>query len=46
MKDGYSNGTATTYPEPKDMEAFIKKQLYDYEYDNCLAIAPRYTWNI
>ena len=37
MKDGYENGTATTYPKPEDFESFIKAQLYDYEYDNSYA---------
>lgn len=30
----YKNAKATTYPEPVDKEAFIRKQLYDTTYDN------------
>lgn len=29
----YKNGIASVYPEPKDYEAFIRKQMYDYAYD-------------
>ena len=45
MKDGYENGTATTYPKPEDFESFIKAQLYDYEYDNSSATPATYAWN-
>jgi len=32
--EAYAAGTASTYPEPEDKEAFIAKQLYDYQYSN------------
>ena len=40
----FRNGTASTYPEPKDKEDFIRKQLYDHEYDGVSALPSRYTW--
>ena len=33
---------ASTYPEPKDKEAFISAQLYDYSYGN--AVPNVYSW--
>ena len=44
MKDGYENGTATTYPRPENFESFIKAQLYDCEYDNSSATPVTYAW--
>jgi len=32
--EAYAAGTASTYPEPEDKEAFIAKQLYDYQYSD------------
>ena len=46
MEEGYLDGIATTYPKPKDMETFIKNQLYNYDYENSFAFAPTYKWNI
>ncbi len=43
-EDAYKDQTASTYPEPKDKEYFIRKQMYDYEYDNVSALPPRYSW--
>merc|ERR1712106_385681 len=40
--EAYKSGTASTYPEPEDKEAFIRQQLYDYAYDTSLP--PRYEW--
>ena len=34
--------TASTYPEPEDKEAFIRSQLYDYNYDGVSALPARY----
>ena len=45
MKDGYKNGTVTTYPKPDDFESLIKAQFYDYEYDNSSAAPATYAWN-
>lgn len=36
------SGIASTYPEPKDKEAFISAQLYDYIYKN--ALPSVYSW--
>ena len=41
-EEAYSQGTASTYPEPKDKEVFIRQQLYDYNYDR--ALPPVYQW--
>ena len=35
---------ASTYPEPEDKEAFIKAQLYDFNYDNKSALPDVYEW--
>merc|ERR1719187_2192813 len=35
-QEAYNSNTASTYPEPEDKEAFIKKQLYNYNYDTAL----------
>ena len=37
-------GVASTYPEPKDKESFIKDQLYDYDYDHISAIPKTWDW--
>ena len=42
--DAYGDKTASTYPEPADKEAFIKLQLYDYNYDGVSSLPARYTW--
>uniref|UniRef100_A0A1B6DG24 Malic enzyme n=2 Tax=Clastoptera arizonana TaxID=38151 RepID=A0A1B6DG24_9HEMI len=38
----YDNGTASTYPEPKDKRAFIESQMYDYNYD--CPLPATYSW--
>lgn len=43
-EDAYADRTASTYPEPGDKLAFIKQQLYDYEYDQVSALPARYAW--
>ncbi len=43
-EDAYADRTASTYPEPKDKEAFIRMQLYDYEYDEVSSLPTRYDW--
>jgi malate dehydrogenase (oxaloacetate-decarboxylating)(NADP+) len=40
----YAMKTASTYPEPADKEAFIRAQLYDYEYDDNSALPARWDW--
>jgi len=41
-KNAYKTGEATTYPEPKDMEAFFRSQLYDFQYGE--ALPQVYPW--
>jgi len=41
-KEAYKEGKASTYPEPEDMETFIRQQLYDYNYSTSLP--SRYQW--
>ncbi|KAL0275080.1 UNVERIFIED_CONTAM: hypothetical protein PYX00_003056 [Menopon gallinae] len=38
----YKKGLATIFPEPEDMEAFIRAQLYDTSYRS--AMPTRYAW--
>ena len=45
-EEAFKNGTASTYPQPEDLKTFIENQLYNYEYENVVSIAPRYSWNI
>merc|ERR1719499_2622665 len=40
--EAYKSGTASTYPEPEDKEAFIRQQLYSYAYNTSLP--SRYEW--
>jgi len=40
--EAYAAGTASTYPEPEDKEAFIAKQLYDYQYSN--SCPKKWSW--
>ena len=35
-------GLASTYPEPENIEEFIRAQLYDYNYNT--ALPSRYAW--
>jgi len=43
-KEAYVAGTASTYPEPQDKEAFIRSHLYDYNYDKVSALPNIYPW--
>merc|ERR1712038_2217925 len=43
-EEAYAEKTASTYPEPHDKEAFIRSQLYDYDYDGVSALPARYNW--
>jgi len=43
-EEAYEDGTASTYPEPKDKEQFIKSTLYDYNYDSTKATPNLYAW--
>ena len=45
-EEAFKNGTASTYPKPEDLKTFINNQLYNYDYENVVSIAPRYSWNI
>ncbi|XP_018914992.2 NADP-dependent malic enzyme isoform X2 [Bemisia tabaci] len=38
----YEKGWASTYPQPSDLESFIKAQLYDYHYSS--AVPKTYDW--
>ena len=38
----FREGLASTYPEPENIEDFIRAQLYDYNYNT--ALPSRYTW--
>jgi len=40
--EAYREGSASTYPEPENMETFIRQQLYDYNYTTSLP--SRYQW--
>ena len=40
----YKEHMASVYPEPQDKKDFIRKQLYDYNYDGVSALPPRYNW--
>merc|ERR1719370_2361957 len=43
-EEAYANGTASTYPEPEDKEAFIRTHLYDYNYDKVSYLPNTYAW--
>merc|ERR1719249_50064 len=43
-EEAYESGTASTYPEPEDKESFIRKTLYNYNYDNTRALPNLYSW--
>jgi len=43
-EEAYKEGMASTYPEPKDKEAFIRSKLYNYEYDDQSALPASYPW--
>ncbi|XP_054486378.1 NADP-dependent malic enzyme isoform X1 [Agelaius phoeniceus] len=42
VEEAYRNNTASTYPQPKDVEAFIRSQVYSTDYNNF--VADSYTW--
>ncbi|XP_027743602.1 NADP-dependent malic enzyme isoform X1 [Empidonax traillii] len=41
-EEAYRNNTASTYPQPKDLEAFIRSQIYSTDYNSF--VADSYTW--
>uniref|UniRef100_A0A0K0FYD7 Malic enzyme n=1 Tax=Strongyloides venezuelensis TaxID=75913 RepID=A0A0K0FYD7_STRVS len=41
-EEAYKDGLATLYPKPKDMELYIRAQVYDVEYDEL--INKTYVW--
>ncbi|XP_076189265.1 NADP-dependent malic enzyme isoform X2 [Aptenodytes patagonicus] len=41
-EEAYRNNTASTYPQPKDLEAFIRSQVYSTNYHSF--VADSYTW--
>lgn len=43
VESAYKKGIATVYPEPKDITAFVKSQMYDLKYQP--AIPEVYQWS-
>jgi len=43
-EEAYEDGTASTYPEPKSKEDFIRSTLYDYDYSKTNALPTMYSW--
>merc|ERR1711872_1212339 len=43
-EEAYDDGTASTYPEPKNKEEFIRSTLYDYDYSATASLPVRYAW--
>merc|ERR1719244_2368360 len=43
-EEAYDDGTASTYPEPKNKEEFIRSTLYDYDYSATAALPVRFQW--
>ncbi|XP_068793756.1 NADP-dependent malic enzyme [Struthio camelus] len=41
-EEAYRNNTASTYPQPKDLEGFIRSQIYSTDYNSF--VADSYTW--
>uniref|UniRef100_A0A8R1XKK4 Malic enzyme n=1 Tax=Onchocerca volvulus TaxID=6282 RepID=A0A8R1XKK4_ONCVO len=41
-KHCYANGTAARYPEPEDLEGYIRSQIYSVEYDEIIDVS--YQW--
>lgn len=41
-EEAYRNNAASTYPQPKDLEAFIRSQVYSTDYNSF--VADSYTW--
>lgn len=44
-EEAYKEGMASTYPEPKDKEDFIKSMLYNYNYNDQSALPTTYSWS-
>lgn len=43
-EEAYEEGSASTYPEPKDKEQFIRSTLYNYNYSGSTALPTQYAW--
>jgi len=43
-EEAYKEGMASTYPEPKDKESFIRSLLYNYNYDDESSLPTCYPW--
>ncbi|RMC13304.1 hypothetical protein DUI87_10839 [Hirundo rustica rustica] len=41
-EEAYKKNTASTYPQPQDLEAFIRSQVYSTDYNSF--VADSYTW--
>ncbi|KAM6139646.1 NADP-dependent malic enzyme isoform 1-T1 [Phoenicopterus ruber ruber] len=41
-EEAYRSNTASVYPQPKDLEAFIRSQVYSTDYNSF--VADSYTW--
>ncbi|KAM6356091.1 NADP-dependent malic enzyme [Podargus strigoides] len=41
-EEAYRNNTASTYPQPENLEAFIRSQVYSTDYNSF--VADSYTW--
>ncbi|XP_062427032.1 NADP-dependent malic enzyme [Rhea pennata] len=41
-EEAYRNNTASSYPQPEDLEAFIRSQIYSTDYNSF--VADSYTW--
>ncbi|EJD73359.1 hypothetical protein LOAG_19218 [Loa loa] len=41
-KHCYANGTAALYPEPENLEKYIRSQIYSVEYDELIDVT--YKW--
>ncbi|KAM6324536.1 NADP-dependent malic enzyme [Aegotheles albertisi] len=41
-EEAYRNNSASTYPQPKDLEAFIRSQMYSTDYTSF--VADSYAW--
>ncbi|KFP29569.1 NADP-dependent malic enzyme, partial [Colius striatus] len=41
-EEAYRNKNASTYPQPKDLEAFIRSQVYSTDYNSF--VTDSYTW--
>ncbi|XP_068264037.1 NADP-dependent malic enzyme [Nyctibius grandis] len=41
-EEAYRNNNASTYPQPKDLEAFIRSQVYHTDYNSF--VADSYSW--